>query len=103
MRKRWKILLKIVRKTGLLHIYVAFAPFVLVAAWLLRVIEPTFKTFGESLWFCFISFTTVGYGEMVPETGLGKIITVILVMYGILVMAVTTSVWVNYYRELDSD
>jgi hypothetical protein len=38
---------------------------------------------GDSLYFGFITATTVGYGDMTPTTGRGKIYAIILAMIGL--------------------
>ena len=39
---------------------------------------------GDSLYFGFITATTVGYGDMTPTTGRGKIYAIILAMIGLI-------------------
>ena len=36
----------------------------------------TFGYIGNCIWFCFVSCSTVGYGDMAPHTPLGKIVTI---------------------------
>ena len=43
--------------------------------------------------------TTIGFGDFAAVTPLGRILTVILGMYGIVVVAVITSIIVNFYNE----
>ena len=37
----------------------------------------------ESMYFCLVVITTIGYGHTVPETGLGKTVCVIYAIFGI--------------------
>ena len=46
-----------------------------------------------------IVFSTIGFGDIVATTVIGKIITVILSLYGILVTAMITGTIVSYYTE----
>ena len=46
-----------------------------------------------------IAFSTIGFGDIVATTVIGKIITVILSLYGILVTAMITGTIVSYYTE----
>lgn len=41
----------------------------------------------DSLYFCVITLTTIGYGDLVPKTDLGKLFTVFYVLAGIGVIA----------------
>lgn len=41
----------------------------------------------DSLYFCVITLTTIGYGDITPHTDLGKIFTVFYVLFGISILA----------------
>lgn len=41
------------------------------------------KSFGDSLWWSFVTVTTVGYGDISPATNAGRIIAAILMLVGI--------------------
>lgn len=41
------------------------------------------KTWEESLWWAFVTTTTVGYGDFFPETTVGRVIGVLLMFLGI--------------------
>lgn len=41
-------------------------------------------SYGDSLYYGFITATTVGYGDMTPTTGRGKIYAIILALIGLI-------------------
>lgn len=41
----------------------------------------------DSLYFCVITLTTIGYGDIVPKTDLGKLFTTVYVIIGIGIFA----------------
>ena len=43
--------------------------------------------------------TTIGFGDFAATTVIGRLITVVLGMYGIVAVAVVTSIIVNFYNE----
>jgi voltage-gated potassium channel len=57
--------------------------------------EPNFQSFGDALWWSIVTTTTVGYGDLYPETTIGRIIASILIFVGIeligLVMGMVTA------------
>jgi len=51
--------------------------------WLESDINPSFAQFTDSLWWSFVTVTTVGYGDIVPVTEAGRAISVILMFTAI--------------------
>eukprot|EP00755_Sulcionema_specki_P023614 Sspe_Gene.79328::Locus_49732_Transcript_1_1_Confidence_1.000_Length_2821::g.79328::m.79328 len=49
-------------------------------------------TFSRSMWFTIVTFTTVGYGDTVPGSTIGKCVGVISAVFGITASAVLVSV-----------
>lgn len=97
------LLKKIIRKTyageilfGLLLLIVAFSL-------TFSMLEPNINTFTDALWYCFAVVTTIGFGDIAASSILGRILTVFLGIYGIVVVAIITSIIVNFYNETKSD
>ena len=47
--------------------------------------------FGDAVWWSITTVTTVGYGDLVPTTGTGRVIAVLLMMGGISLLGVVTA------------
>ena len=95
-----KVLFKIILSTFSLE--VLFGLLVMIVCFSLvfmSPIEPNITNFGEALWYCFAVVTTIGFGDITATSLVGRILTVILGMYGLIVVAVITSIVVNFYNE----
>lgn len=68
-----------------------------VPIWLL---EPQINSYGDALWFCFASATSIGYGDYAAVTFAGRLITVALSVYSIGVIAVFTAVIASFFTDL---
>ena len=68
-----------------------------VAVWIL---EPNIHTYGDSLWFCFASATSIGYGDIAAVTVFGRVITVVLSIYSIAVIAIFTAVITSFFTDI---
>jgi len=66
-----------------------------VAAFLERLIDPAFNTFGQALWWAVSTVSTVGYGDYVPESAAGRLIGSVLMLTGLALIPIITSVVVS--------
>lgn len=55
--------------------------------------EAGFTSIPMSIYWAIVSMTTVGYGDIVPATSLGKFITMVLMLLGYSIIAVPTGVF----------
>ena len=94
--KRIRLFYKILKSVHIMGFIYGFIALFFIASALLTIIEPQLKSMGNSLWFCFASVTTIGYGDYAPVTPLGRIITVIISIYGILVVSLLTAAIVRF-------
>ncbi|MCC9741805.1 potassium channel family protein [Streptomyces sp. MNU89] len=53
--------------------------------------EGNIRTFGDAVWWSFTTMTTVGYGDLAPTTGLGRVLAVGLMLSGIALLGVVTA------------
>lgn len=60
--------------------------------WLLeRDTNAKMSTFGEALWWAIVTSTTVGYGDITPQTGLARLLATVLMLMGIGTVGVVAS------------
>lgn len=100
--KRTKLAFKILKKMNVDKIVVSFILLMIVCSFLLTLVEPEINDIFTGLWYSFVAFTTIGFGDIVAITLIGRIITVILSLYGIILVAIMTGVLVSYYQELNN-
>ena len=99
--KKMKLLWKILKKMNVDKIILTYLILMLVASFLLVRFEEQIDNIFEGIWYCFVTFTTIGFGDIVATTLVGRIITIIIALYGMLVVALITGVLVNYYQEIN--
>lgn len=72
-----------------------------VAAWVLS--PKGFGSLGDSLWWAAQTVTTVGYGDVVPETSGGRLIGLFVMVVGVgavsLITALVTSSFITFQQH----
>lgn len=97
--KKLRILNNVLKKTKANEIILSFVLFVLISALIIMLVEPSINSYGDALWYCYAVITTVGFGDIVIATPVGKIVSVLLSIYAVFVIAVATGVVVSYYNQ----
>ena len=94
-----KVLFKIIIRTYALEVLFGLLTLMVSFSLVLMLYEPSMAQFPDALWYTFAVVTTIGFGDFTATTLVGRVLTVILGMYGIVVVAVITSIIVNFYNE----
>jgi voltage-gated potassium channel len=55
-------------------------------------VNPEVSTFEDSIWFVLQTITTVGYGDIIPVTGIGRLMGVISMFSALVLTSIITSV-----------
>jgi voltage-gated potassium channel Kch len=71
---------------------------VLVAGLVITVLDhDSFPNYGRGLWWAAQTVTTVGYGDVVPETGSGRVVAVVVMITGVGFLTVVTGTIVSLF------
>lgn len=57
----------------------------------------------DSIYFCIITLTTVGYGDFSPQTDAGKAFTIIYIIMGVGIILSFINTVYNHYRDVVID
>jgi len=60
--------------------------------------NPEFATFGDSLWWGIVTLTTVGYGDIVPKTPVGRWAAVCIMLTGVAVIGLLAGSLASFFR-----
>jgi voltage-gated potassium channel len=63
----------------------------------------TITSIGDALWWAMTTVTTVGYGDLYPVTGLGRIVAAALMVVGISVLGVITAAVAAWFVQMTRD
>ena len=65
--------------------------------------NPGFATIHDGLWWAFVTLTTVGYGDIVPRTDAGRIVAVMLMVFGVAVYSLMIANLTHFLETIDHD
>ena len=97
---RLSVIMKIVRKTYAVEILLGLVLIMVAFSFVFVTYEADMETMIDALWYCFSIVTTIGFGDIAATSIVGRLLTVILGIYGIVVVALITSIIVNFYNEV---
>ena len=98
---RLNVVSRIIKKSMVYEIILALMIIVILCSIYFTVVEPSMTSYVDSLWYSFSVITTIGFGDVTVSTTLGRILSVILGISGIVVVALFTSFIVNFYNEMN--
>ena len=96
LKRTFSVAGRFIERSQLVYLVIITAGVVLAAAFAVLAIEFRFEEspvngISDALWWSLSTVTTVGYGDVVPATPLGRIIGMLLMVVGIGVMAALIS------------
>jgi voltage-gated potassium channel len=90
-------------RRGLLYVVAVFLMLITVSGAIMSVVEPqTVKgNMFDGMWWSIVTATTVGYGDISPQTTMGRLVAVALMLFGIGVTATLAASVAAYFVGQD--
>lgn len=80
-------------------IYVLYANITLISISSVIMMFAENQSFGDALWWSIVTCTTVGYGDISPSTTIGRIVAIILMVFGIGLIGMLTGAITTYFTS----
>ena len=84
-----------------LDIFFGLFIILLLTSFILPHVEDSIVTAGDAWWYCFALITTTGFGDLTVTTTTGRILSVIIGFYGIIIVSLLTSSIVIYISDIN--
>lgn len=65
----------------------------------LYLVDPGMSNLFDDLWFVVVSITTVGYGDITPNSVYGKIVSLVLLIIGVFIFSAITGAISTYFMD----
>jgi voltage-gated potassium channel len=79
---------------------VAFFAMVLSGIIMSRI-DPSIGTIWDGMWWAWVTMATVGYGDVVPHSGAGRIFGALLILFGVVLLSLLTANLAAFFIESD--
>jgi voltage-gated potassium channel len=65
--------------------------------------EKDFPTFGDGAWWAIVTLATVGYGDIVPTTTVGRLVGSTLIIFGVTFLSFLTAIVTSLFVSADQE
>ena len=72
---------------------------ILVSTLAIYLFDPSINNLIDSLWFVLSTITTVGYGDVLPNSDIGRIIGLIILTFGVFIFSAVTGAMASYFTR----
>lgn len=94
------ILWQTMKEVGAQRIFIVYLAFLIICCGSFCILEPeTFPHFGDAVWYCFQTITTIGFGDIVPTRTVVRVLSVIVGLSALFVVALLTGITVSFFNE----
>jgi voltage-gated potassium channel len=87
----------VLRTNGLIYMIIITFSIIFFGAFGILAFEPGMENFGDALWWSLVTTTTVGYGDISPESTGGRILAGILMLVGIGFLGMVTASLATFF------
>ncbi|MBD3347023.1 MAG: transporter [Chitinivibrionales bacterium] len=102
-KKKLKRLLIFVKTSSGLKIILFFIGVILLSSFVVFLIERNrnegFVSFFDSLWWTIVTISTVGYGDRLPNSTIGRVVAILTIFLGIAMMGTVTGRIASFLLE----
>lgn len=89
----------VLKTNGLIYVVIVTFFVVVMGACGIMVFENSINTFGDAIWWSLVTTTTVGYGDISPESTGGRVIAGILMIFGIGFLGMVISSMATFFVD----
>ena len=101
VKKTYKKIKKFLKLNCLIYLLMMAALGILISALIISYVEK--MKYGDSLWWAFVTATTVGYGDISPRTHVGRFVAIFLMLIGVGTFGMITGTVTTYFLNKQNE
>lgn len=88
---------KFLYTNGFIYVLYTSGVLILISSFIMMYAEG--KSFFDALWWSIVTVTTVGYGDISPATGIGRVMAILLMIFGIGFISMLTGTITTFFAN----
>jgi voltage-gated potassium channel len=88
---------KVLSRNYLGSVLLVALAFTLISGLLMAGIDPAIENVWQGIWWAWVTVATVGYGDMVPESPVGKVFGAVVILFGVGFFSLLTASFSAYF------
>lgn len=88
---------KFLHTNGFIYVLYTSGVLILTSSFIMMYAEG--KNFFDALWWSIVTVTTVGYGDISPATGIGRVMAIVLMIFGIGFISMLTGTITSFFAN----
>lgn len=98
--KKGKMFWSILKSTYADRFVYGFLVYFFISSFIIMLAEPGIHRYGEAVWYSFSVITTIGFGDFAAVTVIGRAASILLGLYGVIILAMIPGIVTSYYMEV---
>jgi voltage-gated potassium channel len=82
---------------------VATVIIIILSGIMMAALDPAIKSPWDGIWWAWVTVTTVGYGDIVPESHVGRALASIIILFGMGLFAMLTASFAAFFIRQDEE
>lgn len=82
---------------------VATVIIIILSGVMMAALDPAIKSPWDGIWWAWVTITTVGYGDIVPESHVGRALASIIILFGMGLFAMLTASFAAFFIRQDEE
>ena len=87
------LLNELIGKRSLVYLLILAFAVAIVSGFLLFIIDPNVHSLFDGIWSAWVTMTHVGFGDVVPTSFLGRLLSATLILFGLALFSLSTALF----------
>jgi len=83
----------LIGKRSLVYLLILAIAVAIVSGFLLFIIDPNIHSLFDGIWSAWVTMTHVGFGDVVPTSFLGRLLSAALILFGLALFSLSTALF----------